>query len=166
MFSDRPLRIRSLASLAIVSILFALAAAPGFAGEPAVYGDGPGEETAVAIAEILADPLAWQGKVVRVEGAVAGVCLKAGCWMELVDEQDSRLRIKVEDGVIVFPEDAIGQKATARGEVTVKDMTREHWVAWQRHLAEELGKEFDADAVGEGPFRLVQIAGTGAAIGG
>lgn len=155
-------------ALPLSLLLAAVFALPAFADDAPVqsYGEGSGEGELVAIADILADPDAWQGKTVRVEGSISGVCPKAGCWMELVDAENASLRIKVEDGVIVFPEEAVGKKAIARGEVKVMDMERDRWVAWQRHLAEELGETFDEASVGEGPFRMVQIAGVGAEIEG
>ena len=53
--------------------------------------------------------------------------------------------------------DAVGYQVTL-------DMERDAYVAWRRHLAEELGQTFDEASVGDGPYRIVQIAGTGAEI--
>ena len=36
--------------------------------------------------------------------------------------------------------------------------------AWLEHLAEERGETFDAASVGDGPFRILQLKGTGARI--
>lgn len=129
------------------------------------YGDGVHLSAATPIADILADPDAYVGKTVRVEGRVAEVCPMAGCWMELAaaDGGDT-LRIKVEDGVIVFPAAAAGRVAAAEGVVEAIPMSRERYVDWLAHLAEERGQPFDAAAVGDGPFRLIQIRGTGAEI--
>jgi len=66
--------------------------------------------------------------------------------------------------VIVFPAEAIGQMATAQGQVSAVSMGRDEFVAWQKHLAEEAGEVFDDSEVGDGPFLRVQIAGTGAEI--
>lgn len=130
-----------------------------------VYGEGSGEGPIVAIADLVADPDAFEGKEVRVQGKVSGVCPKRGCWMELRDADDHRLRVKVEDGVIVFPLEAEGLDATAQGVVRIMEMTRERYAAWLQHLAEEKGETFDDSTLGEGPFRIVQLAGTGAEIG-
>jgi hypothetical protein len=43
-------------------------------------------------------------------------------------------------------------------------MTKDRYVAWLEHLADERGETFDASAVGEGPFRILQLKGTGATI--
>ena len=119
-----------------------------------------------AIAEILAHPDQYVGKVVRVEGEVSGVCTMKGCWMDLADDSGRRLRIQVEDDVLVFPSDATGHPAVAQGKVVVEEMTKQQYVDWQKHVAAEGGPAFDEAKVGDGPFRMVTIAGTGADIGG
>ncbi len=129
------------------------------------YGEGvtPGEAT--SIADILANPDGFAGKTVRVEGQVTDVCRKAGCWMDIGDAAGRRIQIKVEDGVIVFPVSSIGSQARAEGKVEVLDMSRENYVAWLKHMAEENGREFDEASVGEPPYRIVRIRAAGAAIG-
>jgi len=97
------------------------------AGEGTVYGKGVSIEKAVAITELLATPEAYVGKPVRVDGVVTAVCAKRGCWMMLTDGNAGQgIRIKVEDGVIVFPMDAMGRKATAEGIFEVVNPTGEH----------------------------------------
>ncbi|MDA8016505.1 MAG: DUF4920 domain-containing protein [Thermoanaerobaculia bacterium] len=130
------------------------------------YGEAPTLEDVTPIADIVANPEAFQGREVLVEGKVQGVCAKAGCWMELADGEGHEVRVKVEDGVIVFPVAAVGVNAAAQGTVSVHDMSRDEYLGWQRHLAEEMGEEFDESSIGEGPYQLVQIAGTGAHIDG
>ena len=132
---------------------------------PVQVGAAVDVDTVTPIAAIVATPADFAGKVVRIEGEVRGVCTRMGCWMDLGDEAGNRVRIKVEDGVIVFPADSVGKPATAQGTVTVQEMTREQYVAWQQHLVEEGGEPFDEATVGPGPIEVVQIAGTGATIG-
>ena len=60
------------------------------------------------------------GKTVRVEGVVTAVCEHMGCWMTLAPagaagEKPATLRLKVDDGVIVFPVSARGRTAVAQG---------------------------------------------------
>lgn len=135
------------------------------ANDTAVYGAGVEIAEATSIAAILAEPSAWVGKLVRVEGTVVGVCTKKGCWMELESLDGNRLRVQVEEDVIVFPQEAKGAWAAAQGVVELRELTREQYVNWKSHLAEDQGKTFDAAGIGEGPFQTVQIAGTGAEIG-
>jgi len=127
------------------------------------YGEGVSLEASTPIADLMAAPASYEGQTVRVEGEVNAVCENMGCWMLLRDD-GAEVRVKVEDGVIVFPVEAIGRRAIAQGEVKVKSMERAAWVSWQQHMAEEAGKEFDESSIGEGPFLQVQIAGTGAEI--
>ncbi|MCB1054992.1 MAG: DUF4920 domain-containing protein [Acidobacteria bacterium] len=127
------------------------------------YGEGVELTESTPIAAILDAPQSFAGKRVRVEGEVADVCPAAGCWMVLADA-GRELRVKVEDGVIVFPQTARGGKAVAEGVIEVKSMSREDYTSWQAHLAEEKGEAFDAASVGDGPFLFVQLRGTGAEI--
>lgn len=117
------------------------------------------------IEEIVADPDAWAGKKVRIAGQVEGVCAMQGCWMDLVSPENATLRVKVDDGVIVFPAEAIGHRAIAEGTIEIVEMTRERYVAWMRHVAEEEEREFDPESIGEGPHRIVRLHGLGAEIG-
>lgn len=156
---------RPFAAFLALALLALLAAASAGAGES--YGKGVALAEATPIAAIVADPDAWVGKTVRVEGRVADVCPMRGCWMELAAEGSSHVvRIKVDDGVIVFPSDAAGRPAVAEGVVKAIEMSREDYLGWLAHLAEERGESFDAEAaeIGDGPFRLIQIQATGAEI--
>ena len=143
-----------------VLVLLAVCASPVGAE---TYGDGVSLEKATPIADLMAAPASFEGQTVRVEGEINAVCENMGCWMMLQDGA-AEVRIKVDDGVIVFPLEAIGQRGAAQGEVSVKTMERSEWVAWHKHLAEEAGEPFDESAIGEGPFLQVQIAGSGAEI--
>lgn len=129
------------------------------------YGSGVKVAEATPISKILADPDAYVGKTVRIEGKVLDVCPMKGCWMELAGEDGKEsLKVKVDDGVIVFPVDSKGKLAVAEGTVEAIPMTKEQYVGWLEHLAEERGEKFDAASVGDGPFRVLQLKGTGARI--
>ncbi len=137
-------------------------AGPAQAAE--TYGEGvtPGETT--SIGKILAQPDAYVGQRVRVEGQITEVCPMKGCWMEIAETEKDRIRVKVEDGVIIFPKDAKGKRAVAEGVLEALAMDREQYVGWMSHLAEERGETFDASKLGDGPFRILQLRGVGARI--
>jgi len=98
-----------------LAIVF-LATLPAAAGEKELYGDGVTLDEAVPIETLLASPDDFVGKKVRVDGVITGVCKKRGCWMQVTDpDTGNGVRIKVEDGVIVFPYTAMGKKASAEG---------------------------------------------------
>ena len=146
-----------------LGLLLVVLAAGAQAGES--YGSGVKVAEATPISKILADPDAYVGKTVRIEGKVLDVCPMKGCWMELAGEDGKQsLKVKVDDGVIVFPVTSKGKLAVAEGTVEAIPMTKEQYVGWLEHLAEERGETFDAASVGDGPFRVLQLKGTGARI--
>jgi len=103
--------------MTITLALTFLATVPVFAGSGSTeYGDGVTIEQAVAVETLLASPNDYIGKTVRVDGVITGVCKKRGCWMQVTDpDTGNGVRIKVDDGVIVFPYEAMGKKASAEG---------------------------------------------------
>jgi hypothetical protein len=123
------------------------------------------------ISDILTDPESYLDQVVLVEGEVLDVCPKMGCWMELKSDHSTeeeratfeKIKVKVKDGDIVFPMEAIGQNALVEGKVYKIELTQEEAVGYLEHIAEESGKEFDPSAV-TGPMTLYQIKGLGAEI--
>lgn len=151
----------------VLAVLIALVCAPIAAAADRAFGEPLTADLEVtAIADIVADPDAWEGRRVRIEGDVSGVCQMKGCWLELVSPENVALRVKVDDGVIVFPPDTVGHQAVAEGEVEIIELTRDKYVAWLEHQAEETGEEFDPATVGDGPYRIVRLRGLGAEIAG
>lgn len=142
-----------------LSIALAAQAAPVKLGQPLKL------ERPVPVGSILADPAAFVGKTVQVRGKVTEVCQMAGCWMAIVDPASNALiRVKVNDGDIVFPKESIGKTATAEGRLVKFELTREQAAARARHEAEEQGRKFDPKSV-KGGATIYQIQGTGAVIG-
>ena len=118
----------------------------------------------VPIAQLSAQPDAYVGKVVQVKGTVRDVCRKMGCWMELVDEASGKgVRIKVEDGVIVFPKEAICRTAIAEGKLAKLALSKEQALAQAKHEAEENNRKFDPAAVTSGQT-IYRIQAAGAVI--
>lgn len=154
-------RALTLAALAFAAVLL-VGAVPAWPAE--TYGGGVTLTETTSIEKILDDPDAYVGHRVRIEGEVTDVCPMKGCWMEISEPQGDRLRIKVDDDVIVFPRSAKGKRAVAEGVLEEIPMDREQYVSWMSHLAEERGEKFDASKVGEGPFHILQLRGLGARI--
>ncbi len=128
-----------------------------------VYGDGITGVESTEISRILENPEGFEGKTVRIEGKVVDVCRHMGCWMD-IEDSTGRIQIKVDDGVIVFPSTAVGKNTIAEGKVEVLSLTKEKYVGWLEHLAVEKGKTFDPTTVGDPPYKIVRIRGTGAEI--
>lgn len=121
-------------------------------------------KTQTPIASLEKTPGEFVGKTVQVRGRVAEVCEKMGCWMNLVDPAtNARVRIKVKDGEIVFPKEAVGKMAVAEGKFVKIELTREQAIERARHEVEENNKPFDPASI-TGPVTVYQIQGTGAVI--
>lgn len=106
-------------SLLTVAALGALLVVPALAvvADETTLGAGVSIKEATPIATILAAPDAFVGKTIRVDGVATAVCEDMGCWMSIASEADAEktIRVKVEDGVIVFPMSAKGKKVSAEG---------------------------------------------------
>lgn len=151
----------------LLTVLMILVATVGVAGDVDKYGEELTEGLEItAISEIVGDPDAWVGKKVQIAGEISGVCAHQGCWIDITSAGDSTLRVKVDDGVIVFPQESLGRQAIAEGEVEILDMEKDQYEAWLRHVAEEEGRDFDPAEVGEGPYRIVRLKGLGSEIQG
>src|SRR5207237_6299847 len=103
------------------------------------------------LAQIESQPEKYVGKTVQVRGRVSEVCQMMGCWMNIIDPVGERsIRIKVNDGEIVFPESAVGKLAVAEGKLVKLELTREEAVAQAQHEAEEQGRKFDPKSIRKG----------------
>lgn len=126
------------------------------------FGAGVTLAETTPLDQILADPNAWNGKTVRVEGMVVDVCPKRGCWFEMAGkEPGQKLRFKVTDGEMVFPIDSKGMHAIAQGQVAVKEMSVEDSKKYAEYQAKEYGKPYDPASITK-PMQVVRIDGTGA----
>jgi len=134
---------RAAASLFTLAAL--VAATPAFPAETK-YGAGVGKGPVVRVSDLMASPDSYVGKTVKIEGLVTAVCPKRGCWMELAsDKEFQTVKVKVDDGVMVFPLDAEGKEATAEGVFTRIDVPAD-------------------PKSGKGPEVVYRIQGSGAVI--
>jgi hypothetical protein len=128
------------------------------------YGNEITLKEKTSISDILSNPEDYLDKTVLVEGEVLDVCPKMGCWMEIKsDVEGEKIKVKVKDGEIVFPEEAKGKDALVEGKVYKIDLTVEEAVEYYEHQAEERGQEFDPSTVTEA-VTIYQIKGIGAEI--
>lgn len=143
-------------------VVTALAAAPALAATK--YGKPLTAATPVKVSELMATPDAYVGKVVKVEGLITEVCPKRGCWINVAgDKEFQTIRVKVEDGVIVFPLTDKGRKVVAEGTFKKMELTKEQAIERAKHEAEEKGTKFDPATI-TGPATVYQIQGTGAIV--
>jgi len=86
--------------------------------EDTKLGAGVTLKEATRIASIVEKPADYVGKTIRIDGVATAVCTAMGCWMAVAAESDPKgpvVRVKVEDGTIVFPVSAKGRKVSAEG---------------------------------------------------
>lgn len=128
----------------------------------ATFGAGVKLAEVTPIDTILADPKAFQGKTVRVEGMITDVCPKRGCWFDMAGGgPGKKLQFKVTDGEMVFPPDAKGKYAVAEGVVAVRELTLEQTKEQAAYRAKEYGIKSDPASITQ-PSVSVRLDGTGA----
>jgi len=155
---------RWISALTTALLLVAVIAAPTAALAGKTYGEPLSRMDSIKISELIAHSDKYAGQTVRVEGLVTGVCEKRGCWMSLAsDKEFEEVRIKAEDGVIVFPIEAKGKQAVAEGVFTQIELTMEQTLARAKHHAEEHGEPYEPEKITK-PAVWYQIDVTGAVI--
>jgi hypothetical protein len=96
-----------------------IGAAAVMAAGDAKLGKGVTLKEATPIEALVAKPADYVGKTVRVDGVARAVCAEMGCWMSVAaddaDASSPTVRLKVDDGAIVFPMSAKGKKVSAQG---------------------------------------------------
>jgi hypothetical protein len=136
------------------------ASSPAPAGTP--FGAGVKLAETTPIDAILADPKAYQGKTVRVEGMITDVCPKRGCWFDMAGGgPGKKLKFKVTDGEMVFPADAKGRYAVAEGVVAVRELSLEETRKRAEYEATEYKIPYDPASITK-PTVHVQLDGVGA----
>ncbi|HEX9164790.1 MAG TPA: DUF4920 domain-containing protein [Gemmatimonadales bacterium] len=112
-----------------------------------VYGERPSLTDTTSVAAVIANAESMVGQRVLVAGTVVDVCQERGCWLALGSEEGgATLRVKVEDGVIIFPMSARGHQAVVEGVVEKIDLTAEQAREQAMKHAKEKGEPFDSTA--------------------
>jgi hypothetical protein len=109
----------------------------------------------LAVDEVAAHAKQYAGKRIRVQGAVAQVCKKRGCWLTLSSADTARtLFIKLPYPLKkAFPQAAIGQRAEVVGRFAVQQVPAEA----ARHFRRDAGaSEAEVDRI-TGPQTLLRI---------
>jgi Domain of unknown function (DUF4920) len=122
------------------------------------FGAAITESKHQGLAEVLAEPAAYEGKTVLVEGHVRRACTRKGCWMELASSADPEAtgcRVTFKDYGFFVPTDSAGSRALVEARVQVETLDANH-VA---HLEEEGAKFPDKQA--DGTAREVHLVATG-----
>jgi len=134
-----------------------------YAGDGKQYGDKLTLKTTTNVSDILANPEKFVGKKVLIKGTIVDVCKKRGCWMDISsDKEFEKIKVKVDDGVIVFPLTAKGKTATVEGEVYAITSAVETCSNGD-HSGEEHGEECEHEKT-KTEKTIYQIKGLGAVI--
>jgi len=148
----------------LLPALLALGACRPAKAPGTVYGEAPTLADTTLVSTILTDPEAYVGQRVLVTGTVVEVCEKRGCWLQLASDREfETMRVKVEDGVIIFPMTARGHQAVVEGVVEKVVLSADEAREQARMHAEEQGLPFDSTATFD-PTTTYQLRGIGAVI--
>ena len=86
--------------------------------------------------------------VVYAEGNIVDVCPMKGCWIEIKDsDSDQIIRVKVQDDIIIFPQDSKGKKVIVNGGFKKIEFSEKQALKWKIHLAEEKGLKLEESDV-------------------
>jgi hypothetical protein len=102
-----------------VAVVLAIVAAP--VASDTKLGNGVTLKEPTPIKALLERPQDYVGKTVRIDGVATAICEHMGCWMAVAaegsdaSEPRQTVRLKLEDGVIVFPMSAKGRQVSAEG---------------------------------------------------
>jgi hypothetical protein len=113
--------------------------------EETKLGTGVTLKEATPIKSVIERPREYVGKSIRIDGVATAVCSHMGCWMAVAPEGDDKagtVRLKVDDGVIVFPVSAKGRKVSAEGvfEAVGDEESKEAAGEHQKHDAKASGQ--------------------------
>lgn len=150
--------------LSVFVLVLALVATAGLSAAARKFGKAITLTETTKISAIYASPDAFNGKRVKVQGAIVDVCSSRGCWIALAsDKEFQTLRFKVDDGVIVFPMDVKGLNAVVEGVLSVTVQSEKAQIEAGEHQAKEHNTTFDPKTV-TGPKTVIMIKGEGAEI--
>jgi hypothetical protein len=163
---------RSMSSCLGLVALALVAACGGGASDQAaqpvagkVYGAGVSSAETSKVSELLANPEQHLGQTVRVQGPIVNLCKSRGCWIEIGSDQEMQtIQLKVEDNVIVFGPELVGQTAIVEGVLEGIPLTYEQACAYLESEAQCQGEAFDVATVPAEGITFYRIQGTGAVI--
>lgn len=113
---------------------------------------------ATPLERVVAEPQAFAGRPVRIDGRISDVCRKKGCWMVITDGE-REVRVRFKDYGFFVPRDASDRQVIVEGLVKAEEISEE--VA--RHYAEEGGHPERAAEI-HGPQQVVSLIATGVEI--
>ena len=132
-----------------------------------LYGDDFNYDSIQSIPYLINNANQFLDKQIVTEGKIVDVCPMKGCWIEIKDsDSDQIIRVKVQDDVIIFPQDSKEKKVIVNGVFTKIEFTEDQAIKWKIHLAEEKGLKLEESDVTLDSSDLIEyrIKGLGAKI--
>ena len=132
-----------------------------------LYGVDFNYDSIQSISSLIDNPNQFLDKQIVTEGKIVDVCPMKGCWIEIKDSDSGQIiRVKVQDDVIIFPEDSKEKKVIVNGVFTKIEFTEDQAIKWKIHLAEEKGLKLEESDVTLDSSDLIEyrIKGLGAKI--
>jgi hypothetical protein len=126
-------------------------------GEWTRFGGEFTQEEVVAAASLLGDPAKYVDQTVRVEGRVADVCQKAGCWMVLADG-DKLMRVRMKDHGFAVARDGAGATCQIEGQVIAKTIDAKEVAHFEGESAKVEAMPEKTQEVGETTYEIVASA--------
>ena len=132
-----------------------------------LYGDDFNYDSIQSISSLINNANQFLDKQIITEGNIVDVCPMKGCWIEIKDsDSDQIIRVKVQDDIIIFPQDSKGKKVIVNGVFKKIEFTEKQAIKWKIHLAEEKGLKLEESDVTLDSSDLIEyrIKGLGAKI--
>lgn len=107
-----------------------------------LFGEGVPQAPVLALADVARESNRYSGQNLVIEGEVADVCQRMGCWMVLRDGT-REMRVVMHDHGFFVPKDIQGRRARVAGVFTEREIPVEE----ARHLLEDQGRHEEAMAV-------------------
>ena len=132
-----------------------------------LYGNDFSYDSIDTISSLTDNVDEFLNKEIVTEGEIVDVCPMKGCWIEIKDfDTNQVIRVKVQDDVIIFPQDSKEKKVVVNGIFSKIEFTENQAIQWKIHLAEEKGIKLNKEDVSLEPSDLIEyrIKGLGAKI--
>ena len=132
-----------------------------------LYGDDFTSDSMQSISSLINNANQFLDKQIITEGKIVDVCPMKGCWIEIKDSDSNQvIRVKVQDDIIIFPQDSKGKNVIVNGVFKKIEFTEEQAIKWKIHLAEEKGLKLEESDVTLDSSDLIEyrIRGLGAKI--
>jgi len=122
------------------------------------FGAAVPADEALPLTAVLADPESFDGRHVLLEARIEECCPMKGCWLTLVDGDDT-VRVTFKDYGFFVPLDSAGKTVRVDGTFGIRVVP----VDEARHYLEDAGRPEEAAAITE-PQRGYEIVATGVAL--